>query len=189
MELSKILSNEASIRENFKELAKIYAQQTGKKVNFSCPSCVNLVVLTLKRKYMISGNFLINPPQAIFRTNSGKQVKNGSTDEVHLQFLRENPEREIRYSKLPADWKERIKLTAEKAEVKDAAVAEKMAVDSAREIEALRKEIKNLKAENEKLKAVNSEKKEEGGQKKTPVKVKLTAEEEAEKAANEAIKK
>ena len=106
-------------------LIKDYKEKTGKKVNSSCPSCVRVVILTLKNIYKMV-NFKFKRPSASYKNKKGDKttISNSTmTDEKSIEFLKTNPERIRLFSEFPTNWKKLIKGEVETEEEKEKRIA------------------------------------------------------------------
>lgn len=106
-------------------LIKDYKEKTGKKVNSSCPSCVRVVILTLKNIYKMV-NFKFKRPSASYKNKKGDKttISNSTmTDEKAIEFLKTNPERIRLFSEFPTNWKKLIKGEVETEEEKEKRIA------------------------------------------------------------------
>lgn len=128
--------NDKLIFENIDLLAKVYLDRLKKKVNRTCPSCVRVMILTLKNFYKMV-NFRFKRPAASYKNAKGDKttISNSTmTDEKALIFLKTNPERIKLFSEYPSNWKKLIKGEIETEEQKEARIAaEAEAIEAAKQ--------------------------------------------------------
>lgn len=128
--------NDKLIFKNIDLLAKIYSDKLEKKVNRTCPSCVRVMILTLKNFYKMV-NFRFKRPAASYKNAKGDKttISNSTmTDEKALIFLKTNPERIKLFSEFPSNWRKLIKGEIETEEQKEARIAgEAEAIEAAKQ--------------------------------------------------------
>lgn len=170
------------IFKNIDLLVQNYEKKTAKKVNTGCPSCVRVMILTLKNIYKMT-NFRFKRPAASYKNAKGDKttISNATmTDEKALNFLKTNPERISLFSEYPSNWKKLIKgeiETEEQKKARIAAEAEKIEVKKAKKEKKAEKKTEKVVAEKTAEKVV------EGASEKTETK---TEEQKEENKTSEA---
>ena len=186
-------SSNKEIIANLDILAKDYKEKLGKEVCKTCPSSINLMVLSLKNHYNMT-QFRFKRAVAHYKNKKGDKttISNSTmTDEKAIEFLKTNPERITLFSEFPSNWEQ---LIVEGLDSETEAEKEKRLAKEAEAKAAGKKPKAKPKA-----KAKPKQEKKEGGEGKKPEAQKpeakageMTDEEkataEAEKAANEALK-
>lgn len=113
------------IFKNIDLLIQDYKERTGRKVNTGCPSCVRVVILTLKSIHKMV-NFKFKRSAASYKNKKGdKTTISNSTmsNEKALEFLKTDPKRIVLFSVYPSNWKKMIKGDVETPAQKEISIA------------------------------------------------------------------
>lgn len=106
---------EKQLKKHIPDLAKIYKQEYGRNVCFTCPGDIQNMISTLKNHFNMT-SFKLKKPQVIYKMKKGSATTISNpkmTDELAIEFLSIRPERIELFSEFPENWKDLIKGQAE----------------------------------------------------------------------------